>query len=251
MIAVVDYQKGNIQSVVRGLAAAGAEVQATQDATCIERADAIVLPGVGAFTDAMQTMSELGQTQAICKAVDRGTPFLGICLGLHLMFERGEEHAPDNTLTPGLGFISGTVRRLPRTDSEGTLYKIPHVGWNRVCFLEEEAGSVCETSSAQVGMFSEHSDRVRTSERLNISRFSLEDDDNPLLEGIPDGAYFYFTHSYIAPESSATVATTTHSVTFPSVVQIGNAFGVQFHPEKSSDAGERLLANFVRLVRKA
>lgn len=212
MIAVVDYQKGNLMSVERGLAAVGAPARITSRIEDILAADGIVLPGVGAFTDAMDTMRELGQDEAISEAVSSGVPFLGICLGMHLMFEAGEEHAPAGSLTPGLGFIPGVVRLMPRTDSLGTPYKIPHVGWNTVCASDEH---------------------------------------HPLFTGIADDLHFYFTHSYIAPECDATIATTTHSVTFPSAVQAGNAIGVQFHPEKSSDVGSLLLRNFAEFVRKA
>ncbi|WP_165252494.1 imidazole glycerol phosphate synthase subunit HisH [Adlercreutzia sp. ZJ304] len=213
MIVVVDYLKGNLRSVARGLEAAGAKVAISQDADVIVRADAIVLPGVGAFTDAMNTMRDLGQDQAILEAHRRGVAFLGICLGEHLMFEGGEEHAENNAPTPGLGLIRGIVSSMPRTDAANKVYKVPHVGWNTI----------------------------------DITR---SDNSAALLEGIASGTHFYFTHSYVAPESAATIAHTTHSITFPSVVQTGNAFGVQFHPEKSSDAGAKVLANFVNFVRK-
>lgn len=215
MIAVVDYHKGNLKSVERGLMAAGADARITDDAREIARADAIVLPGVGAFADAAFTMEELGQTDVIRKRVDEGVMFLGICLGEHLMFEEGTEGAPeeDDEVTShnarGLAILPGVVDRMPRTDAQGRPYKVPHVGWNAVSFTRE-----C-----------------------------------PLFEGIAQGEFFYFTHSYIAPDTPATVATVTHSVTFPCAVQFrDNAFGVQFHPEKSSDAGARVLANFVRLA---
>lgn len=219
MIAVVDYLKGNLLSVARGLDAAGGQAVITQDPDVIVRADGIVLPGVGAFADAMGTMVELGQDQAVREAVERDVPFLGICLGEHLMFEGGEEHAEGNDPTPGLGIIPGIARRMPRTDAQGQPYKIPHVGWNTITCIGG------------------------TSVAPHVPEC-------PLLAGIPDDTHFYFTHSYIAPDSEATVATTTHSVTFPSIVQAGSAFGVQFHPEKSSDAGAKLLVNFVGLVKK-
>ncbi len=209
MIAVIDYKKGNLKSVERGLRFVGADACITDSPDDIKRADAIVLPGVGAFTDAMSSVRELRQDEAIFDAMGRGIPFLGICLGMHLMFEGGEEHAHGNTPTAGLGIIPGVVRAMPKTDEAGCSYKIPHVGWNSV---------------------------------------ELSSNDNPLFSGIDDGSHFYFTHSYIAPDSTYTIATTTHSVTFPCAVQSGNTFGVQFHPEKSSDVGMQLLENFVRLV---
>lgn len=227
MIAVVDYCKGNLKSVERGLRAVGGEARITDDPACITHAAGIVLPGVGSFADASATMIETGQLAAIQEAIAQGTPFLGICLGLHLLFDNGVEGAggpgidgsfdekgnPTLALPSGLGEIAGTVVHMPSRDSAGTLFKVPHVGWNSIEF-DEHARASC-----------------------------------PLLEGIEPGEYFYFTHSYVAPSNPYTQATTTHSMTFPSMVQQGDTvFGVQFHPEKSSDAGAHLLRNFVRIV---
>ena len=209
MIVVVDYHKGNLKSVERGLIGVGTDARITDDVAQIAAADAIVLPGVGAFTDAANAMRELGQDKVIVERINAGVPFLGICLGLHLMFEGGTEHAEGDS-TPGLGLIPGIVDAMPKNDLRGNAFKIPHVGWNSVDYLSNRP--------------------------------------NPLFKDIPDGEFFYFTHSFIAPHACETVATTTHSVTFPSVVQVGKcAYGVQFHPEKSSDAGAKLLANFVEL----
>ena len=211
MIVVVDYHKGNLKSVERGLIGVGADARITDDVTQIAAADAIVLPGVGAFTDAASAMRELGQDKVIVERINAGVPLLGICLGLHLMFEGGTEHAEGDS-TPGLGLIPGIVDAMPKNDLRGNAFKIPHVGWNSVDYLSNRP--------------------------------------NPLFKNIPDGEYFYFTHSFIAPPSPETIATTTHSITFPSAVQWGSAcFGVQFHPEKSSDAGARLLANFVSIAK--
>ena len=234
MIAVVDYCKGNLRSVERGLINAGGDACITDNPEVIGGADAIVLPGVGAFADASATMLQTGQMQAIRAALAQGKFFLGICLGEHLLFEAGTEgadcaeganhgqeadHAEKSSTSQkavfveGLGILPGVVDRIPEFDSTGKRYKIPHVGWNSIDF-----DPTC---------------------------------DCPLLEGIKPGEYFYFTHSYIAPDSKATVATTTHSVTFPCVVQKGERiFGVQFHPEKSSDAGAHVLGNFVRMVQE-
>ena len=217
MIAVVDYCKGNLKSVERGLRAVGGDARITDSPEEILAADAVVLPGVGSFADASAHMVESGQMEAVRSAIAAGKPFLGICLGEHLLFASGVEGAagpgvdgdPESCDLPvGLGEIPGTVVRMPAQDAEGASYKVPHVGWNSVEF---------------------------TSECL-------------LFEGIESGEYFYFTHSYIAPENDCTVATTTHSVTFPCAVQKGNVFGVQFHPEKSSDAGAKVLANFLNVV---
>lgn len=213
MIAIVDYKKGNLESVARAFGRAGASTAVTDDPHSLAAARAIVLPGVGAFADAMETLDALGLAEEIRRSVRAGKPFLGICLGLHLMYAQGTEHA-DGAPTPGLGIIEGTIEALPRTDAEGMRYKIPHVGWNTIeppC--DEHAFSEC-----------------------------------PLLDGLDPGTFLYFTHSFAAPQGPADVAHTTHSATFPSVVSTGNAFGVQFHPEKSSDAGARIIENFVRFA---
>lgn len=211
MIAVVDYHKGNLKSVERGLIGVGADARITDDVDDIARAEAIVLPGVGAFTDAAESMRALGQMDIVCRRVREGVPFLGICLGLHLMFEGGEEHAVGEP-TAGMGLIPGIVRALPKVDAQGVAYKIPHVGWNTVDYVPSLGPCA-------------------------------------LFDGIPSSEFFYFTHSYAVPESDTTIATTEHSVVFPCAVQVAErAFGVQFHPEKSSDAGAKLLANFVKLV---
>ena len=128
MIAVVDYRKGNLKSVERGLIAAGGEAFITADASEIAKADAIVLPGVGAFADAAATMCELGQMEAIRDRVHAGVPFLGICLGEHLMFEHGVEGAPEGNPACGLGLLPGTVVAMPRCDAQGKAFKVPHVG---------------------------------------------------------------------------------------------------------------------------
>ncbi|MCI8469099.1 MAG: imidazole glycerol phosphate synthase subunit HisH [Eggerthellaceae bacterium] len=210
---IVDYHKGNLRSVERGLAGAGMEARVTDDASAVAAADVVVLPGVGAFADAATTLTELGLDDAVRRAVDGGAAFLGICLGMHLMFEAGEEHAPEGGPLPrGLGLIPGTVAALPRRDAAGRAYKVPHVGWN-----------------------------------------SVEHDGAALFEGIPSGEHFYFTHSFAAPDGPATIGTTVHAAPFTSAVQVPGrpVWGVQFHPEKSSDAGARLLRTFVRLASDA
>ena len=215
-IVIVDYHKGNLLSVERGLVGAGADVVVTDEADVIRAADAVVLPGVGAFADAAASMEEMGQMEAVRAAVAGGAPFLGICLGMHLMFEAGtaaivEERGMKQVSDAGA--IEGVVDAMPRTDAAGRAYKVPHVGWNSVEFSEP----------------------------------------NSLFDGIAPGEFFYFTHSFVAPPSVATIAETVHSVTFPCAVQVPGrpVFGVQFHPEKSSDAGARLLANFATIARAA
>ena len=296
MIAVVDYQKGNLKSVERGLIAAGGEAFITADASEIAKADAIVLPGVGAFADAAATMCELGQMETIRERVRAGVPFLGICLGEHLMFEHGVEGAPEGNPACGLGLLPGTVVAMPRCDAQGKAFKVPHVGWNMVQMPACSEGAavppcgeggedaVLKQSSLRCGTARGTSpdsaallDRGQDEPDLSSLRSEnaggafldstpqpggdLAFPDStpqpggdlafacPLFDGIAPGEYFYFTHSYIAPTGSHTIAETTHSVRFTSAVRFGErAFGVQFHPEKSSDAGARVLANFVAIA---
>ena len=294
MIAVVDYQKGNLKSVERGLIAAGGEALITADASGIAKADAIVLPGVGAFADAAATMCELGQMEAIRDRVRAGVPFLGICLGEHLMFEHGVEGAPEGNPACGLGLLPGTVVAMPRCDAQGKTFKVPHVGWNTIEISACSGGAAvppcgesggnaalssggagggaARSSAAKRGLF-EHGAFPGSAALLDggqaepeLSSLRSENAGGafpdstpqpgsdlafacPLFDGIAPGEYFYFTHSFIAPTGSHTIAETTHSTRFTSAVQFGDrAFGVQFHPEKSSDAGARVLANFVAIA---
>ena len=274
MIAVVDYQKGNLKSVERGLIAAGGEAFITADASEIAKADAIVLPGVGAFADAAATMRELEQMETIRERVRAGVPFLGICLGEHLMFEHGVEGAPEGNPACGLGLLPGTVVAMPRCDEQGKTFKVPHVGWNTIEVPSLGVGEGEEAFAAPPcgegggnAVLKQSSLRCGTARGTSPDSAALLDGGQaepelsspqpggdlafacPLFDGIAPGEYFYFTHSYIAPTGSHTIAETTHSVRFTSAVQYGDrAFGVQFHPEKSSDAGARVLANFVAIA---
>ncbi len=283
MIAVVDYQKGNLKSVERGLIAAGGEALITADASEIAKADAIVLPGVGAFADAAATMCELGQMEVIRERVRAGVPFLGICLGEHLMFEHGVEGAPEGNPACGLGLLPGTVVAMPRCDAQGKTFKVPHVGWNTIEISACSGGAAVPPCGEGGGnaVLKQSSLRCGTARGTSPDSAALLDGGQaepelsslrsenaggafpdstpqpgsdltfacPLFDGIAPGEYFYFTHSYIAPTGFHTIAETTHSVRFTSAVQFGErAFGVQFHPEKSSDAGARVLANFVAIA---
>lgn len=212
-IVVVDYHKGNLLSVARSLSAVGAEVAISDDPRTISEARGVVLPGVGSFEDAMSYMRPSGQADAVVSSVQRGVPFLGICLGLQLPFQRGSEltsEAWGNGWCPGLGLLSGSVSRL-----ESSRLKVPHVGWNQLHLTEH--GRQC-----------------------------------PLLVDVPEGSNVYFTHSYAPADDidESIIATKTHYArTFASTVWHENLFGVQFHPEKSSATGLRILSNFVCIVR--
>ena len=235
-IAVIDYHKGNLSSVARGLARAGAEALVTDDPDAIRTADGIVLPGVGSYYDAITFMHERGQDAAVIEALagGEGVPFLGICLGLQLLFERGDEGVPTDAptlpacddagsnLAPGsvfataggrwvrgLGLLPGSCTVLP-----SRRLKIPHVGWDQVHLTPE--GAAC-----------------------------------PLLDGFDEGANLYFTHSYALDEdvdADDIAARTFYARNFGSIVWHGNIYGCQFHPEKSSAHGHQILENFVRIV---
>jgi glutamine amidotransferase len=224
-LVVIDYRKGNIRSVQKGLELAGIEARISEDPHEIARASALVLPGVGSFADAAAFMNTSGQMQAVCDAIARGVPFLGICLGLHLLLEYGEEgvaqvrsrEVPGDDWACGIGAIRGHARRLKSRTPEGKQLKVPHVGWNQVHFA----------SGADAGP-------------------------GVLFAGIEDGSNFYFTHSYegVLANPREVFATVAHASSFPAVIGKGAAFGVQFHPEKSSHKGLKVLENFVRFVKE-
>ena len=195
MIALIDYGAGNLTSVRKGFAAAGAELYTPRTPRDLSRASGVVVPGVGHFT----ATAALGKEWrlAIHRSLDRGIRLFGICLGQQWLFEGSEE----DPHVPGLGVIKGWCRRLPPT------LKVPHVGWNS----------------------------------LDIEKPSR------LLAGIESGTQAYFTHSYAAEITPEAVATTTHATPFASVVETDLLFGVQFHPEKSGNAGIQMLRNFVAL----
>ncbi len=195
-IALIDYGAGNLRSAARALAEAGTVPEITAGPEGLQRADAIVVPGVGAFRPAMARLNAAGLVDPIRDAARRGTPLVGICLGMQLLFEESDEGRP----TPGFGLISGVVRRLP----EGV--KVPHMGWN-----------------------------------------VLEGTADALFRGLPERPYMYFVHSYVVrpADSRVVVAEVTYGVRFPAIVRHGAIWGLQFHPEKSSRAGARLLRNLV------
>ena len=199
MIALIDYGAGNLTSVRKGFAAAGAALFTPAGPSDLARATGIVVPGVGNF--AATSALEGPWTEAIRQAVNRGVPLLGICLGMQWLFE-GSDEAPG---VRGLGAIAGRCARLPQ---RGAL-KVPHVGWNSL-----------------------HAPRP-----------------SRLLDGVGEQTQVYFTHSYAAPVTPEAAATCEHGTLFAAAVETRQIFGVQFHPEKSSDAGICILRNFVASAR--
>lgn len=201
MTAIIDYDAGNLKSVEKALAALGEEAVISRDPEVVTGAERVILPGVGAFGDAMGKIRQYGLEEVIHQVAEAGTPFLGICLGLQLLFESSEE-SPG---TPGLGILSGSILRIP--DEPGL--KIPHMGWNS---LDIQPGA-------------------------------------RLFSGIGQGAYVYFVHSYYlkASDPSIVAASAEYGVRIHASVEKGNVFACQFHPEKSSQVGLKILANFLAL----
>lgn len=201
-IAIVDYGAGNLRSVQKAVEHVGGAACLTEDPERIARSAGVIFPGVGAFKSGFRGLEQRGLIPALRETIGAGKPFLGICLGLQLLFEESEEDGP----TPGLGILPGRVVRF-----SGKL-KIPHMGWNRI-EIQKSA---------------------------------------PILDGIPDGTYFYFVHSYhVSPSAPGIAAATTdYGRPFTSVIARNNLFAMQFHPEKSQRWGLQVLANFCRIVQR-
>lgn len=198
MIAIIDYDAGNIKSVEKALHYFGEETTVTRDPQTLLNADKVILPGVGSFGQAMENLHTYGLVPVIHEIVEKKTPFLGICLGLQLLFESSEE-------TPGvegLGILKGKIVKIPPAPG----LKIPHMGWNSLHFQ-------------------------------NNGR---------LFQGIPEQTYVYFVHSYYlqAEEPEIVKATTEYSTCIHASVEKDNVFACQFHPEKSSKWGLKILENF-------
>ncbi len=204
VIAIVDYGMGNLRSVQKAFEAAGARPKVTSLVRDIEKADKIVLPGVGAFTQAMRELRRLKLVEPIREKIEAGTPYLGLCLGLQLLFSRSEE----GSRVAGFGVIPGPVKRFR------TKLKVPHMGWNTL----EVKKSGC-----------------------------------PLLKGVRADDHFYFVHSYfgVPDDRSWALTVTPYGGKFLSAVWKDNVYATQFHPEKSQDAGLRIIKNFVDLKTEA
>lgn len=209
MIALIDYGAGNLTSVKKALTALGAEFKVPAAPEDCADASGLIVPGVGHFS----ATTALGTPwrEAVARAVGAGTPLLGICVGMQWLY-KGSEEAPD---VPGLGMLEGTCRLLQ--GDAGQRLKIPHVGWNVL-----QLPPVPHESAP-------HAFRGR------------------LLAGVPHAAHVYFTHSFAAPVTTDCVASTTHAESFAAAVERDHVFGVQFHPEKSGDAGLQILRNYLQI----
>ena len=203
MIAIIDYDAGNIKSVEKACQFLGEEVIVTRDRETIMAADGVILPGVGAFGDAMEKLHSYELADTIKDVAKSGKPFLGICLGLQLMFESSDE-APG---VEGLGILPGKIVRIP----DGEDIKVPHIGWNSLSFPNK----------------------------------------GRLYKGLEENCFVYFVHSYYlqAGEPKMVVASTEYGVDIHASVEKGNVFACQFHPEKSSTVGLKILENFISVVK--
>lgn len=209
MVTIIDYGIGNLRSIEKALETVGATVHRTDDPQAVASADRLVLPGVGAFRACIDEIRARDLEGAIHDAVDRGTPFLGVCVGMQLLFEIGYEKGEHK----GLGLLPGYVAHFREVEAEmPDDLSVPHMGWNAIEPVP---------------------DRRR----------------DALLDDLGDDPYVYFVHSYhpVADEENDVLATTTYGHPFPSVVRRENVYGVQFHPEKSQVAGLGLLDNFAAL----
>ena len=201
MIAIIDYDAGNLKSVEKALISLGEEVVVSRDSSEIMQADKVILPGVGSFGDAMNNLDRFGLVDTIKNVTGKGTPFLGICLGLQLLFKESEE-------TPGaegLDILPGRILKIPAKEG----YKIPHMGWNSLDIREGAK----------------------------------------LFKGIKNDPYVYFVHSYYlkADDEAIVAASTEYTTHIHASVERDNVFACQFHPEKSSDIGLKILKNFAAL----
>lgn len=201
MVAIIDYDAGNIRSVEKAVVSLGYEAVLTRDADTILSADHVILPGVGAFGEAMDKLTNYGLVDVLKAVADRRIPLLGICLGLQLMFEDSEE-APG---VKGLGLFKGHILRIPEKED----LKIPHIGWNSLQYPSE----------------------------------------GRLFADIQKDSYLYFVHSYYlqAQEREIVKAVTEYGVEIHASVEKDNLFACQFHPEKSSDVGMKILQNFMEI----
>jgi len=229
VIALIDYQAGNLTSVKKALTTIGADVFVPEGPDALREARGIIVPGVGHF-GATRALDG-AWIEGILERIGEGRPLLGICLGMHWLFE-GSDEAPD---LPGLGLLSGQCHRLGSRRGEVRLK--PDTGYS----------GVSDTAQPAVRSVRLQADPEIKVPHVGWNTLSVQREAS-ILEGVADQAQVYFTHSYVAPLMSETVAMAEHGEPFSAVVQRANIAGVQFHPEKSGDVGLRILRNFVQLA---
>jgi len=262
MIALIDYGAGNVRSVHKALETVGADVRLARDPGPIPDADKLVLPGVGAFGDCMAGLHRAGLVDALIQAIEQGKPLLGICVGMQVLFEEGEEmgrHA-------GLGLLPGRVIRFSFPALPRMSFIRPHPGESSVphripirppCPRERaDRGRSEGKGSGSPPRLGEGADRGRSEGEgspLKIPHTGWNQIEpvlpSPLLHDLPPGAWAYFNHAYFCQAAPAHVlAVTDYGGPFPSVVGLGHITGIQFHPEKSQHVGLHILRNFVERV---
>jgi len=208
-ILIVDYKLGNLFSVNQALTNIGLNVKITSNSGELEDADAIVLPGVGAFPDAMNNLRDLNLINPIKKFVNTGKPFLGVCLGLQLLFTESEEFG----VSKGLGLINGCVKKFNNKNKDGEVRKVPQIAWNQI-------------------------------RKINGNSW-----ENTPLKEINDGEFMYFVHSFfVEPEEPVGLSQTNYDgQTYISSIQKDNLFACQFHPEKSAIKGLSIYNSWAEL----
>jgi len=209
-VSIINYGIGNILSVERAFKKVGADVEYVTQREEIEKAEHLVLPGVGAFRNGMAELEKRNLVQAIRCYCEEDRPFLGICLGMQMMLDESEEFG----LSEGLGIIPGRVVRIPDTDQYKNSLKVPHVGWNILSCTD------------------------------NMKVWN-----NTILSGISSDSQFYFVHSYMAcpPEEYRFADTYYGGNRISAVIRKGNCYGTQFHPEKSGEVGLSIIDKFAKL----
>ena len=199
MNIIVDYGRGNLKSLQNALQRIDMEFKISSNPKEILEADSLIIPGVGAFKDAMNSMKKSGLDKIIVKFAETRKPLFGICLGMQLLYQNGYEHG----FTDGLGLIKGSIKLLEISK------KVPHMGWNSLNFKKSD----------------------------------------PIIKYIEENDYVYFVHSYYAVSSNEEViAYSEYEIEIPAIVRNENIYGIQFHPEKSADIGEKLLKAYKDIV---
>lgn len=211
-VAIVDYGLGNLFSINQACEHVGLESIITSDPASIASADALILPGVGAFGDAMKSLTENRLIQPVLDFVQTGKPFMGICLGMQLLFTESEEFGAHK----GLNLIEGKIVRFPEKNRDGNIIRVPQIQWNRIYKNDDLLWN------------------------------------NSVLKGIPEGAYMHFVHSYYAvPENKNTILSYSEyeGVRYASAVVKGNITGIQYHPEKSAEQGIQMYQNWANYIK--